>query len=71
MSNKTKRTIILTVKKHPDALTNDNFFTRDDAVVISNARNARNALEMKQAKQVNRKTNQLKRFLAANKALVS
>ena len=53
MSNKTKRTIILTVKKHPDALTNDNFFTRDDA------------------KQVNRKTNQLKRFLAANKALVS
>ncbi|EGI3993864.1 MULTISPECIES: hypothetical protein [Enterobacteriaceae] len=68
MSNKTKRTIILTVKKHPDALTNDNFFTRDDAVVISNARNA---LEMKQAKQVNRKTNQLKRFLAANKALVS
>ncbi|MBV5361885.1 hypothetical protein KVQ13_06680 [Klebsiella pneumoniae] len=49
-------------------ITNDNFFTRDDAVVISNARNA---LEMKQAKQVNRKTNQLKRFLAANKALVS
>jgi len=68
MSNKLKHTILLTVKKHPDALTSENFFTRDDAVVISNARNA---LELKQAKQVSRKTNQLKRFLASHKALAS
>lgn len=64
MSKEIKRTILLTVKKHPDALTIENFFTRDDAVIISNARNA---LEMKQAKRVGRKTNQLKRFLASHK----
>lgn len=64
MSNKKNCMSILPVKKHPDSLTNDNFFTRDDAVVINNARNA---LEMKQGKQVSRITNQLKRFLADNK----
>lgn len=58
-----KKIFILKTKKHPDALTLENFFTRDDAKIISDARKG---LEIKQAKMKGvepKMTNQLKRFL--------
>lgn len=64
MSAKFKRTFIIANTQHPDSLTDENFFTRKDGLIVSNARKA---LELKQFKKSSPKTNQLIRFLAANK----
>ena len=58
-----KKTFILKKKAHPYPLTMENFFTRDDAKIISDARKG---LEIKQARMNGgepKMTNQLKRFL--------
>ncbi|MBD8155778.1 hypothetical protein IFU23_05215 [Pantoea agglomerans] len=62
-STKFKRTFILANTQHPDSLTDENFFTRKDALIVSNARKG---LELKQAKIPSKKTKQLIRFLEAN-----
>lgn len=62
-----KKIFILKNKAHPNSLTMENFFTRDDAKIISDARKG---LEIKQAKMNGiepKMTNQLKRFLEAAK----
>ncbi len=67
MSNQIKRTIILTRKKHPEPLTEENYFSRDDALIASNARKS---LELKNSENYGRKTNQLIRFISESKKVI-
>jgi len=64
MSKKSnKKTFIIKKQPHPNALTLENFFTRDDAKIVSDARKG---LEIKEARMNGvepKMTNQLKRFL--------
>lgn len=64
MPAKFKHTFILPNTKHAESLTDENFFTRRDGLIVNNARKE---LELKQFKKSSPKTNQLIRFLAANK----
>lgn len=62
-----KKTFILKNKPHPNPLTMENFFTRDDAKIASDARKG---LEIKEARMNGvepKMTNHLKMFLEAAK----
>lgn len=64
MSKKIQRSIITTRKEHLYPLTEDNYFTRNDAAI---ANNARISLEIKNTDREKIKTQQLSRFLESMK----